>query len=387
MRILVAPTAFKGSFSPIAVAKAIAEGIAAFSNQYQDKIYVIMLPIADGGDGTVDSLALACEGTVHTLPVTGSCGENRTACWLELKDTAVVELASACGIAGLKKSELKPLEADTRGLGAVIKHVIETTNLKEIVIALGGSASTDGGSGALYELGVKFFDENNTEFVPAGGGSLKNLYRCNFSAAKQLTSGRQLRIATDVLNPLLGRNGAASIFGPQKGASEEDLEILEAGLSNFAEILEDNNGGLRSRDRKGAGAAGGTAFGLAAALGAPIISGFDWLSALLKLPEKIAESDLVITGEGQIDNSSLHGKVIGSIYNLCKKDDKAIWLIAGSISEHLQVRDLKADLVAGLTVHGSGQTASLEDIRQFTYESLRTKYLSKTEKGEEPFEV
>ena len=368
MRILVAPTAFKGSLSPLEVARAMAEGIADFSTKTSKKVFVSLLPIADGGDGTVDSLALSCGGTVHELAVSGACSEQRTAKWLELNDSAVVELASACGIAGLK--QLKPLEAHTRGLGYVIKHVIDTTELKEIIVALGGSASTDGGSGALYELGAKFYDEYNNELVPAGGGILEKISGCNLSEARRLTSGRRLVLVTDVLNPLLGRNGATSIFGPQKGAGDRELQILESGLSRFAEIMEDECGGVRIRDRKGAGAAGGTAFGLAAGLGAPILSGFDWLSQLLKLPEKVAQSDLVISGEGRIDNSSLHGKVIGSLYELCKQNNKPLWLVAGSISENLTVNKLDLAMVAGLSMPNSNRLAGIEDIRQFIFDSL-----------------
>lgn len=372
MRILIAPTAFKGSFSPAAVARAMFAGAERFAKESGQTVYIDLLALADGGDGTVEALKLSCGGTVHQLKASGALGEDRVAAWLELGDTAVAELASACGIAGIAPSELRPLDAHTRGLGQVLRQIVENTSIPKIVVALGGSASTDGGSGALYELGVKFFDRRANEVVPAGGGILHSISKCELAQARQKFLGRKVQVATDVENPLLGSNGAAAVFGPQKGASKQNIEELEFGLSCFSSVLE-KDAGTSAKYLIGSGAAGGTAFGLSSALGAEIISGFDWLSSLLHLEERVRQSDLIISGEGRIDKSSLQGKVVGSLNRLCLDLKKPLWLVAGSLDDKLERSSIgAAELLIGLSK--KGEFAGLDQIEQAVFDSLNKRY-------------
>lgn len=359
MRVLIAPTAFKGTLTPAEVARAMEAGVNEYANLMHANIYIDLLPIADGGDGTIESLSISLGGKTHQLQVSGALDEKRTAQWLELDNLAVVELASACGIAGLKLTNA--MAAHTRGLGSVIKNVLETANLKNIVVALGGSASTDGGTGALYELGAKFFDSDGQEIVPAGGQSLFQISKCDLSPALAALGSKSLSIATDVDNQLLGKNGAAAVFGPQKGATRQQVIELDAALEHFADVLEKGTGNY-CRTRKGAGAAGGTAFGLATALNAKIISGFFWLSDMVKLRERIAESDLVISGEGKVDESSVQGKVIGSINELCRKQGKPLFVLAGKIARDFTHSSLEdASLVE---VNAKGEFATADDLKQ-----------------------
>ncbi len=367
MRILVAPTAFKGTFSPAQVAVAMSRGIEDYARISGRTLSVDLLPIADGGDGTVESLSISASVKMQEYPVLGSCNEKRLAFWIELKDCAVVELASACGIAGLLKSDLNPLAAHTRGLGEVLRHVLETSSTTEIIVAVGGSASTDGGSGVLLELGVKFFDRDGFEFRPTGGIDLMRIEKCDLSAASELLAGKSIRVATDVENPLLGKNGAAYVFAPQKGASPEQVKVLDEALEKFADLIEDAS--QRSvRNARGAGAAGGTAFGLAAALGAEIISGFDWISRSLSLEEKIRSCDLVITGEGRVDKSSLQGKVVGSLRTVCARYNKPLWIMAASLASDISAESTGIGLLKGIVK--DNLLANEQDISRVVCETL-----------------
>lgn len=368
MRILLAPTAYKGSLSPAQVALAMDAGIKKFAPFFlNEKIEVDLLPIADGGDGTIEALALSSGGSIEKTAVVGSCNEAREAIWLKNGEIAVVELASACGIAGLKREQLSPMHAHTRGLGIVIAAALKDNSNRELYIAIGGSASTDGASGALSELGAIFFDETGKPITPAGGGMLQQIKSCDLSKLAKLVHGRSIKIATDVVSPLLGLMGAANVFGPQKGASPEQVQILDANLRHFADVLEAQLK-TSARDISGAGAAGGAGFGLSLGLDAEIISGFEWMAGLLDLEKRIEESDLVISGEGRIDSSSLQGKVIGSLTRLCKSYSKPLWLIAGSVALS-DAMDLDAELVGAAS---SGTSfATTNDITEYTFASLK----------------
>ncbi len=322
MKFLIAPSAYKGSLSASQLAHAIASGI----RRCKPDALVDLAPIADGGDGTIEALNTAFGGTLKLSEVAGAVGQPTKAAWIVLgaadsqsdHPTAVVELASACGLAGLG-GRLAPLEASTVGAGQVLRACLDC-GYKKIVMTVGGSASTDGGMGALTALGVKFYDSAGA-ILPAGGGWLKQINSIDLTAVDALHNHLVLDVATDVINPLLGGQGAAVVFAPQKGASVEQVRLLEEGLYNFADLIEKMTG--RSvRDVKGAGAAGGTAFGLATALGARIIPGFEWLSGLIKLEERLKDSDVVVSAEGRLDTQSLSGKATGELASLCRRYDK-----------------------------------------------------------------
>ncbi len=336
MRILIAPTAFKGSLSPIEVANAMQRGVDLFCSKYKADISTDILPLADGGDGTVESIYAACGGEIHQCKVQGAFDEERTAVWLLRGNVAFVELASACGISGWKREQLRPLQAHTRGLGQVINHVINDVPAKKIVVSLGGSASTDGGAGALSMLGAKFFNADGELLNHLGGASLAAVTSCDLSSCRALSNAFEFVIATDVENPLLGPLGAASIFGPQKGCSAQDIELLDRNLARFADVLELASGSPNARHKSGAGAAGGTAFGLAIGLNAEIVSGFDYLADLLGLQSRCQNADLIFAAEGLIDTSTLSGKAVGSLQKMAIQYQKKLWAFsAGSADPQL----------------------------------------------------
>lgn len=330
-KILVAPTAFKGTLSPAAVASAIAAGIIRARDSHAGlNIQPVLLPLADGGDGTVESVHLATGARMRALPVVAHGRDRITAQWLDLGDRALVELASACGLARLRGNMI-PLEADTRALGEVIKKTVQL-GFKEIYIAVGGSASTDGGAGALSALGARFFDADRQELPVVNGGTLSRIADCDFSALEPIKSSAKFVLLTDVDNVLCGQSGAAAVFAPQKGADPADVKLLDAGLQRYASLLEKRSG--RSfANHPGAGAAGGSAFGLACGLGASIQSGFGWVSSICSLKEKLAQCSLVITGEGRFDSQSVQGKVIGELIKLCTFHEKQLWVVAGQVEE------------------------------------------------------
>lgn len=289
LSILIAPDSFKGSLTARRAAEVMAEGWRG--ERPGDRI--TLLPQADGGEGTLDAIETAVPGAVrHRVPaVTGPDGRPVAASWLLLPGAvAVVELAESSGLPLMRA--LDPLGATTRGLGEVIAAALEA-GAQSLVIGLGGSASTDGGAGALEALAAG---------TPPPGG---------------------VTLLTDVTAPLLGPMGAAAVFAPQKGASTEQVELLEARLSDLAATL----GGDPAAP--GAGAAGGTAFGFATAWGASIVSGADYLAELTGLDSALATSDVLVTGEGRFDEQSLGGKVVGRL--LAKALGKTV-VIAGHLA-------------------------------------------------------
>jgi glycerate kinase len=306
LSILIAPDSFKGSLSARDAAEAMAEGWR--SQRPADRITLI--PQADGGEGTLDAIEAAVPGAVrhHILAVTGPDGRPVAASWLLLPgSTAVVELAQSSGLPLMR--HLDPLGATTRGLGEVIAAALDA-GAQQILIGLGGSASTDGGAGALAALA------NHTP--PPGGVTL----------------------LTDVTAPLLGPTGAAAVFGPQKGATPEQVDLLESRLANLAADL----GGDPSAH--GAGAAGGTAFGFATTWGATILSGADYLAELTGLDAALSTSDVLLTGEGRFDEQSLGGKVVG---RLLEKAAGQTVVIAGQLDAVPRGLGFSLSSVAGST--------------------------------------
>jgi glycerate 2-kinase len=317
MRVVAAPDSFKGSIGAADAAAALAAGWHAVRPRDQ----VIQLPLADGGEGTLDVLAAAVPASrLHAARVTGPAEAQLTASWLEFDGNVhVVELAAAAGLPLLEV--LRPLTAHTYGVGELIGHALDR-GAREIVITLGGSACTDGGSGALAALGARFLDSAGRE-IPRGGGALTSLASVDLTGLRTPPSGG-VRCLTDVRAPLLGPGGAAAVFGPQKGASQADIELLEAGLAKLAALL----GG--DPDAPGAGAAGGTAYGLAAAWGAQLAPGAEEIARIAGLDRALLCADLVITGEGQYDATSLTGKVVGTVCAAAEAATVRVAVVAGS---------------------------------------------------------
>jgi glycerate 2-kinase len=300
MRVVAAPDSFKGSISAAGAAAALASGWL----RVRPGDEVIELPLADGGEGTLAVLAAdAPDASWHEVEVSGPGDARVQASWLEMAgDVAVVELATAAGLTQL--SELRPMTAHSYGVGELIADALDSGATK-IVVALGGSACTDGGTGALAALGARFTDAGG-RLLPLGGGALRKLACIDLTGLRPQPEGG-VTCLTDVRAPLLGRAGAAAVFGPQKGASPAQLTALEAGLARLAGLL----GGDPAQP--GAGAAGGCGYGLAAGWGAQLQPGAAELAVIAGLPGALDGADLVITGEGQYDASSESGKVVGAV--------------------------------------------------------------------------
>jgi glycerate kinase len=297
--VVVAPDKFKGTLTATAVARHVTAGLA----RVRPDLAVVQAPVADGGDGTVDAAEAAGYRRVEAR-VCGPTGQPVTASFALLDETAVIESAQACGLSRLPGGELAPLTATSRGAGELIAAAIRM-RAKRIVLGLGGVACTDGGAGLVTALGGRLLDASGAE-LPPGGAALARLDRIDLGGLRNL-AGVEVIAATDVDNPLLGPHGAAAVYGPQKGASRPDVALLEQGLARWADVAEESLGGAR-RDEPGAGAAGGLGFAVLGFLGATTQPGIELMLDLLSFAGHLPGARLVITGEGALDEQTLHGK-------------------------------------------------------------------------------
>lgn len=302
MRVLIAPDKFKGCLPATAVAAQLAAGLA------EAGVESVCLPLADGGDGSV-AAALAAGFGAHPVVVSDALGRPRTSTIAMRDGTAVVEIADTCGMSTLPAGVLAPHRASSFGFGQAIRQALDL-GAHRLVLALGGSASTDGGTGMLAALGYRFLDRTGRA-VPPGAEHLSRVHHIERSAAVDLAAVDVL-VATDVSNPLTGGSGAAAVFGPQKGASPTDVAQLDAGLMNLARAAQRSGwpGALAEAD--GAGAAGGCGFA-ALLLGAAVTSGAEYFLDLLEFDRRVRECQLVITGEGRLDSQTLFGKLSAAI--------------------------------------------------------------------------
>ena len=326
MQLLVVPDSFKESLSAKEVADAIARGI----HSVDPEITVKQLPFSDGGEGALDLLQNLFEGELVTMSTIDAMGRSIKAPYFRFADrkAAWIELSQASGLAQIKVDRRNPMLASTYGTGLQIRHALDR-GAEEIYLGIGGSATNDGGTGILSALGGLFSDAEGEMLLP-GGGFLTELDHIDVEAIPQF----KLKVACDVSNPLLGKQGATAVYGPQKGVTPEMESQLEAGLANLSKHIE-----LLTQksvaEVPGAGAAGGCAAGLHGLLGAELVSGFELLAELSHLEEQIAASDLIVTAEGRIDGQSLEGKLPVGVAKLAKKHHKPVVVLAGSIGEHL----------------------------------------------------
>ncbi|WP_425956251.1 glycerate kinase [Xylanimonas sp. McL0601] len=306
--VVVAPDSFKGSLGAVDVAEAIAAGVLAAVPAAR----VTTLPMADGGEGTLDALAAAWGVPQHDLATVDAIGRPTTARWATSPDgrVGVVELASASGLPGVADVKRQPLHAHTRGTGEVAAAVLDA-GVAEVLVCLGGSASTDGGAGVLAGLGVRMLDAGG-EPVPDGGEGLARVASLDLTGLHPRAREVRWRLAVDVTNPLTGEHGAAAVFGPQKGAGPGDVAFLDEALARWAGLLERETG-RAVRELPGAGAAGGVPAALVAVLGASVERGADLVAEAVGLPAALADADLVITGEGSFDSQSVRGKVADGV--------------------------------------------------------------------------
>lgn len=297
--VVIAPDKFKGTLTAAQVAAYLAAGLGRACPDVE----TVQVPVADGGDGTIDAAEAAGYRRVE-MGVRGPTGQTVTASFALLDGTAIVESAQACGLTRLPGGIPAPLTATSRGVGELILAAVRM-RAKRIVLGLGGVACTDGGAGLVTALGGRLVDGSGIE-LPPGGAALARLDRIDVSGLRDL-SGTEVIAATDVDNPLLGPRGAAAVYAPQKGASAADVTLLEEGLARWADVAEQALG-FRRRDEPGAGAAGGLGFAARGFLGATVRPGIELMLDLLSFPGRLSGARLVITGEGALDAQTLHGK-------------------------------------------------------------------------------
>jgi glycerate kinase len=313
MRIVIAPDKFKESLTAIAAAEAMARGVAAACPSCS----VDLAPMADGGEGTVDALVAATGGTERRLTVTGPLGEAVEGRVGLLGDglTAVIEMASASGLAIVPFERRNPLIATTRGTGELLLAAIGL-GARRVILGIGGSATNDGGAGLGQALGFRLLDSSGHDLEP-GGGRLDRLDRIDTSGRRHELDGIEIAVACDVTNPLCGPRGASVVYGPQKGATPEMVETLDRNLGHFAAIVE-RDLGVKISDQPGSGAAGGLGGGLIAFASGKLQPGIELVIEAVNLAERLAKADLCLTGEGAIDDQSAFGKTAVGVSRLAR---------------------------------------------------------------------
>ncbi len=331
MKIVIVPQDFKGSLNAQRVAEAMAEGIKRVLAEAE----TVIIPIADGGEGTVEALVYGTRGQFITTEVTGPLGEKVAARWGILGDkvSAVVEMASASGITLVSPEKLNPLVATTYGTGQLIRAALDA-GCRKLTIGIGGSATNDGGAGMAQALGTRLLDGTGKE-LPVGGAALIKLDRIDISGVDSRLTACQVIVASDVTNPLCGEEGASMVYGPQKGATEEMCLQLDEALSNYAEVIKSDLG-IDVKDMPGAGAAGGLGAGLVAFLGAELMSGIDIVSEAVGLSAHLKDAALVFTGEGRIDTQTLFGKTVAGVAAKAKAFQIPVVAIVGELAGDYQ---------------------------------------------------
>lgn len=330
MKIVIAPDSFKGVLDARSAAEAMAEGV----RRARPDATIVTLPMADGGEGTLEILIASHNGQRRRATAHGPLGEpvDVTVGLIHDASTAVIEIANVCGYSLIAPDQRDPLRTSTFGLGEVIRTVIES-EIQHIILALGGSATVDGGAGMMQALGMTLLDRDCSPIREhIGGGRLCEIDRIVWNTAPAGIDEVQLTIACDVLNPACGPNGAAVVFGPQKGADAEGVKRLDAGLLHWANLLEDYCA-RRWRDEPGTGAAGGVALPLLSLTNAMIIPGVDLIAEAVGLANAVSDADLVLTGEGRIDRQSMMGKVVGAVGRMAKTADVPCVAICGIAGE------------------------------------------------------
>jgi glycerate kinase len=322
-RVLIASDKFKGSLTATEVAQALAAGMLDVLPQLE----TVLLPVADGGDGTVEA-ALSAGYDKIIVDAVGPTGEPMRAPYALDGDRAVVELAAVVGLSMLPGGRLDPLGSSTYGLGLVIADAIRQ-GATTIVLGLGGSASTDGGAGMVQALGARLLDADSHDVQP-GGGALVNLAQLDLGPLRGTRDAVKIIVASDVDNPLLGPNGAAAVFAPQKGARPQDVQTLERGLRHWSELVSQATG-RNDTERPGAGAAGGAGYAALAVLDAEIRPGIELILDLIDFDAKVVGADLVVTGEGSLDEQSLAGKAPIGVARAAAKAGVPVIAVAGRL--------------------------------------------------------
>ena len=327
MKILIASDSFKGSATTMEVADNIAKGLLRVCPE----IEIEKLPVADGGEGTVETLVAGMDGEFVQVEVTGPLGERVKAKYGIIDDgMAIIEMAEASGLVLVEEEMRNPTLTTTYGTGELILSALER-GLKRIYVGIGGSATNDGGMGMARALGYRFLDRDGNE-LPDGGGSLGQLDRIDLTKVTPLLKDARITVMCDVENPLFGPDGAAFVYGPQKGADPDMVQLLDENLRHFSEILiRDMNADVA--EIPGSGAAGGLGGGLMAFCGAELKPGIEMVLDILDFDSHLQDVDLVVTGEGRIDGQSAKGKVPAGVAKRAKKLNKPLVAVAGGVGE------------------------------------------------------
>ncbi|MFE5921328.1 glycerate kinase [Streptomyces sp. NPDC056468] len=325
-RVLIAADKFKGSLTAVQVAERVTAGL----RRVVPAVQVEAMPVADGGDGTVDA-AVAAGFERREVRVAGPLGHEVTAAFALRGDTAVVEMAEASGLQRLPAGVFAPLTASTYGSGELLRAALDA-GARTIVFGVGGSATTDGGAGMLSALGARFLDADG-EPVPPGGGGLGDLAGADLSGLDPRLASVELVLASDVDNPLTGPKGAPAVYGPQKGASPDDVATLDAALAHFAKVLEESVGAKAAvhAAAPGAGAAGGIGYG-ALLIGARFRPGIEVMLDVLGFAPALERAELVITGEGSLDEQTLHGKAPAGVAAAARAAGKEVVAVCGRLA-------------------------------------------------------
>ncbi len=332
MRVVVAIDSFKGSLSSLQAGNAVKEAICRLYKNAE----VMVKPLADGGEGTVDALASGFDSEIIEINVHGPLMSAVKAKYCILRDsnTAVIEMAAASGITLISESERNPLETTTYGVGELIKDAIYR-GCRRFIIGIGGSATNDGGTGMLTALGVQFLDKDNRP-IPLGAKGLKELHKINTENVLSELNECTFNIACDVKNPLCGENGCSAVFGPQKGATPQMITSMDSWLENYAEITKTVSD-KADRDCAGAGAAGGLGFAFLAYTNATLKSGIDIVLDEIKIEDDIKSADVVVTGEGRLDSQTVMGKAPIGVAKLAKKYKKKVIAFCGCATADAEI--------------------------------------------------
>ncbi|MEX1376437.1 MAG: glycerate kinase [Eubacteriales bacterium] len=327
MKIVIAPDSFKGSLSSIEVIEAI-KGEA--EKEFFD-IEVIGVPLADGGEGTIDAILFGASGIKGTFSVCDPLGNGIDAEYGIIGETAIVEMAQCSGLPLIPESQRNPMKTTSYGTGQMLKHILDLGK-RDILIGIGGSATNDGGMGAMQALGARFYDSHNNLIISGCGENLSKVNRIDLEEFDKRIYECKISVMCDVVNPLTGTNGATYTYGRQKGATDEMLDTLEMGMLNFEKII---NQLYKSKISQisGAGAAGGMGAALVVFCGAKLVSGIDAILKLKNFGETIKGADFIITGEGRVDEQSAYGKVIQGISVYATKQNIPVIVIAGGMIE------------------------------------------------------
>ncbi|MCF8563953.1 glycerate kinase [Alicyclobacillus tolerans] len=326
MKIVVAPDSFKGSLSAREVTRTMVQAVQRVIPDCR----IDEVPIADGGEGTVDCLVAATGGQIVKVPVRDPLGRTVDGSYGLLPDgTCVIEVAAAAGLTMVKDAERDILRQSSYGVGQLIAHALEAGHTS-FVVGLGGSATNDAGAGMLEALGVRFFDALH-QSVPGTPEGLLNLQSVDLTGIHPGLAQAEIRVACDVNNPLCGPNGASAIFGPQKGATEELIPVLDRALDRFAGVVESQTG-TAFREMEGAGAAGGLGGAFAGVLGAKLIQGIDLVLDVVDFNRRLQGADLVLTGEGRTDGQTMQGKAVFGIGRRAREASVPVFCISGAVT-------------------------------------------------------